>query len=114
VRSSTFDEVADHWLTPNEANMSIVPNNARAERDSLAYARRDVGDDIWTPDQMTKFLDHVAGLRSSNIDLDASTLRIRQARVDVNRRDTIVATKTQAQRATCRSRHISWRWSRPC
>jgi integrase len=73
-------------------------------------------DDIWTPDQMGKFLDHVSAhrlggcfaltllglrreevgeLRWSDIDLDAGTLRIRQARVDVNGRDTIVTTKTQ-------------------
>ena len=73
-------------------------------------------DDIWTPEQMGKFLDHVAphrlagcfaltllglrreevgGLRWSDIDLDIGKLRIRQARVDVNGRDIIVATKTQ-------------------
>jgi integrase len=73
-------------------------------------------DDIWTPEQMGKFLDHVAahrlggcfaltllglrreevgGLRWSDIDLDAGALRIRQARVDVNGRDNIVATKTK-------------------
>jgi integrase len=73
-------------------------------------------DDIWTPEQMGRFLDHVAahrlggcfaltllglrreevgGLRWSDIDLDAGALRIRQARVDVNGRDTIVATKTE-------------------
>ena len=73
-------------------------------------------DDIWTPEQMGKFLDHVAahrlggcfaltplglrreevgGLRWSDIDLDAGALRIRQARVDVNGCDTIVATKTE-------------------
>src|SRR5271156_5304081 len=73
-------------------------------------------DDIWTPDQMGTFLDHVAahrlggcfaltllglrreevgGLRWSDVDLDAGALRIRQARVDVNGRDTIVATKTK-------------------
>jgi hypothetical protein len=65
---------------------------------------------------MGKFLDHVAahrlggcfaltllglrreevgGLRWSDIDLDTGALRIRQARVDVNGRDTIVATKTE-------------------
>lgn len=64
---------------------------------------------------MGKFLDHIAshrlagcfgltllglrreevgGLRWSDLDLDAGTLRIRQARVDVNGRDTIVPTKT--------------------
>jgi integrase len=68
---------------------------------------------------MGKFLDHVAalrlggcfaltllglrreevgGLRWSDINLDAGALRIRQARVDVNGRDTVVATKDQAQR----------------
>jgi integrase len=73
-------------------------------------------DDIWTPEQMSTFLDHVAahrlggcfgltllglrreevgGLRWSDVALEAGTLRIRQARVDVNGRDTIVATKTE-------------------
>jgi hypothetical protein len=72
-------------------------------------------DDIWTPEQMDKFLDHVAahrlggcfsmtllgprreevaGLRWSDVDLETGVLRIRQARVDVNGKDTIVATKT--------------------
>jgi integrase len=187
--SRTLDEVADHWLTLREADTSIGPNTVRADRESLAYARRAFGavpvqkltpaalanwsatltgkggrtlspatkrraivrlksvmaharkmrwltydpsadlespeqkavtataaDDIWTPDQMGKFLDHVAahrlvgcfaltllglrreevgGLRWSDIDLDAGALRIRQVRVDVNGRDTIVATKTE-------------------
>ncbi len=72
-------------------------------------------DDTWTPEQMGKFLDHVAahrlagcfavtllglrceevgGLRWSDLDLDTGALRIRQARVDVNGRDMIVPTKT--------------------
>ncbi|GAS94966.1 site-specific recombinase XerD [Mycolicibacterium canariasense] len=72
-------------------------------------------DDIWTPAQMSVFLDHVSthrlagcfaltllglrreevgGLRWSDIDLEAGVLRIRQARVDVNGRDTIVTPKT--------------------
>ena len=62
-------------------------------------------DDIWTPMQMGKFLDHIAphrlagcfaltllglrreevgGLRWSDIDFETGALRIRQARVDVN------------------------------
>jgi integrase len=184
----TFDEVADHWLELRAAEASVGPNTLRADRDSLAYARRAFGSlpvqkitpaaladwaatmtgkggrplapatrrraivrvksvtahavrrrwlaydpaadldapeqreitatdagDIWTPDQMGAFLDHVAshrlggcfaltllglrreevgGLRWSDIDLDTGTLRIRQARVDVNGRDTIVPTKT--------------------
>lgn len=184
----TFDEVADHWLTVREADSTVGPNTVRADRESLAYARRAFGavqvqkltpaaltdwsaaltgkngkvlapatkrraiirlqsvmaharkmrwltydpsadlespeqksitaaaaDDIWTPEQMGKFLDHIAahrlsgcfaltllglrreevgGLRWSDIDLDAGTLRIRQARVDVNGRDTIVTPKT--------------------
>lgn len=184
----TFDEVADHWLTLREADSSIGPNTVRADRESLAYARRAFGavqvqkltpaaladwsaaltgksgralapatkrraivrlksvmahakrmrwltydpsadlespeqksitataaDDIWTPTQMTAFLDHVAahrlsgcfaltllglrreevgGLRWSDIDLETGALRIRQARVDVNGRDTIVTPKT--------------------
>jgi integrase len=73
-------------------------------------------DDIWTPEQMGKFLDLVAahrlagcfaltllglrreevgGLRWSDIDRETDALRIRQARVHVNERDTLVATKTQ-------------------
>ena len=39
----TFDEVADHWLTVREANPSIGPNTVRADRESLAYARRAFG-----------------------------------------------------------------------
>ena len=34
--SRTFDEVADHWLTLREADMSIGPNTVRADRESLA------------------------------------------------------------------------------
>ena len=73
-------------------------------------------DDIWTPAQMAKFLDHVTthrlggcfaltllglrreevgGLRWSDIELDTGALHIRRARVDVNGRDTIVPTKTE-------------------
>lgn len=72
--------------------------------------------DIWTPGQMTAFLDHISthrlagcfaltllglrreevgGLRWCDIDLDTGTLRIRQARVDISGHDTIVATKTE-------------------
>ena len=185
----TFDEVADHWMTLREADPSLGPNTVRADRESLAYARRAFGalpvqkltpaaladwsakltgkggatlapatkrraivrlksvlaharkmrwltydpsadlespeqkaitataaDDIWTPEQMSTFLDHVAahrlggcfgltllglrreevgGLRWSDVALESGTLRIRQARVDVNGRDTIVATKTE-------------------
>jgi len=39
--------------------------------------------------------EEVGGLRWSDVALEAGTLRIRQARVDVNGRDTIVATKTE-------------------
>lgn len=186
--TQTFDEVADHWLKLREADSSIGPNTVRADRESLAYARRAFGavpvqkltpaaladwsatltgkggkalapatkrraivrlksvmaharkmrwltydpsadlespeqksitatcaDDIWTPAQMGKFLDHVAahrlggcfaltllglrreevgGLRWQDIDLDTGALRIRQARVDVNGKDMIVPTKT--------------------
>lgn len=186
--TQTFDEVADHWLKLRAADSSIGPNTVRADRESLAYARRAFGavpvqkltpaaladwsasmtgkggkvlapatkrraivrlksvmvhakrmrwltydtsadlaapeqkavtataaDDIWTPTQMGRFLDHVAahrlagcfaftllglrreevgGLRWSDIDLQTGALRIRQARVDVNGRDMIVSTKT--------------------
>ena len=185
----TFDKVADHWLMLREADPSIGPNTVRADRESLAYARRAFGSvpvqkltpaaladwaaslagkegrvlapatkrraiirlksvmghalkmrwvnydasavvvspeqkavtatdaaDIWTPKQMTEFLDHIAahrlagcfaltllglrreevgGLRWCDIDLDTGTLHIRQARVDINGHDTIVATKTE-------------------
>lgn len=185
----TFDEVADHWLTLREADTSIGPNTVRADRESLAYARRAFGSvavqkltpaaladwaatmtgkdgralapatkrraiirvksvighalnmrwvnydasavvaapeqkavtandakDIWTPKQLNAFLDHIAdhrlsgcfaltllglrreevgGLRWCDVDLDTGVLRIRQARVDVNGKDTIVATKTE-------------------
>ena len=184
----TFDEVADHWLTVREADPSIGPNTVRADRESLAYARRTFGAvqvqkltpaaladwsaalkgkdgntlapatkrraiirlksvmaharkmrwltydpaaelespeqksitatdaaDIWMPKQMEAFLDHIAahrlsgcfaltllglrreevgGLRWCDVDLDTGALRIRQARVDVNGKDTIVPTKT--------------------
>jgi integrase len=187
--SQTFDEVADHWLKLREADPSIGPNTVRADRESLAYARRAFGavpvqkltpaaladwsatltgkggkvlapatkrraivrlksvmahakrmrwltydpsadltspeqkavvaaaaDDIWTPEQMGKFLEHVAahrlagcyaltllglrreeigGLRWSDLDLETGALRIEQARVDVNGRDLIVPTKTE-------------------
>ena len=39
----TFDEVADHWLTLRAADLSIGPNTVRADRESLAYARRAFG-----------------------------------------------------------------------
>ena len=39
----TFDEVADHWLTLRAADPSIGPNTVRADRESLAYARRAFG-----------------------------------------------------------------------
>lgn len=187
--SRTFDEVADHWLTLREADPSVGPNTVRADRESLAYARRAFGavpvqkltpaaladwaaalagqggralapatkrraiirlksvmghavkmrwvtydasavvvspeqkvinatdaTDIWTPKQMTAFLDHIAdhrlagcfaltllglrreevgGLRWCDIDLEAGVLRIRQARVDVNGKDIVVPTKTE-------------------
>ena len=39
----TFDEVANHWLTLRAADPSIGPNTVRADRESLAYARRPFG-----------------------------------------------------------------------
>ena len=39
----TFDEVADHWLKMRAADTSIGPNTVRADRESLAYARRAFG-----------------------------------------------------------------------
>jgi len=95
------------WLT-YDPSADLVTRTEGGHRHRSRY--------IWTPDQMGKFLDHVAahrlggcfaltllglrreevgGLRWSDIDLDAGTLRIRQARVDMNGRDIIVATKTQ-------------------
>ena len=199
----TFDEVADHWMTLREADPSLGPNTVRADRESLAYARRAFGalpvqkltpaaladwsakltgkggatlapatkrraivrlksvlaharkmrwltydpsadlespeqkaitataaDDIWTPEQMSTFLDHVAahrlggcfgltllglrreevgGLRWSDVALESGTLRIRQARVDVNGRDTIVATKTNVAPRSAVAAAANWR-----
>ncbi|WP_341267042.1 tyrosine-type recombinase/integrase [Gordonia malaquae] len=189
----TFDDVADHWLKVRAADAGTRENTIRADRESLAYARRAFGSvavqkltpevlvdwslnlttkpgtnadgtlkpgrplaastkrraivtvkavmahavrmrwvnydptanldapgqkvivavaegEIWTPEQMTAFLDSVAdhrlagcfaltllglrreevgGLRWSDLDLDAGELRIRQARVDVNGRDVV-------------------------
>ncbi|MBD0024396.1 tyrosine-type recombinase/integrase [Gordonia pseudamarae] len=189
----TFDDVADHWLKVRAADDGTRANTIRADRESLAYARRAFGSvavqkltpevlvdwslnlttkpgtnadgtpkpgrplaastkrraivtvkavmahavrmrwvnydptanldapgqkvivavaegEIWTPEQMTAFLDSVAdhrlagcfaltllglrreevgGLRWSDLDLDAGELRIRQARVDVNGRDVV-------------------------
>ncbi len=39
----TFDEVAEHWLTVRAADSSVGPNTIRADRESLAYARRAFG-----------------------------------------------------------------------
>jgi hypothetical protein len=39
----TFDEVADHWMMLREADPSLGPNTVRADRESLAYARRAFG-----------------------------------------------------------------------
>lgn len=36
----TFGEVADHWLKVREADNATRPNTIRADRESLAYARR--------------------------------------------------------------------------
>ncbi|MGW0037487.1 tyrosine-type recombinase/integrase [Gordonia sp. NPDC003376] len=189
----TFDDVADHWLKVREADDGTRENTVRADRESLAYARRAFGSvsvqkltpevlidwslnlttkpttnkdgtpkpgrplaastkrraivtvkavmahavrmrwvsydpttnidapaqkvivavaegEIWTPDQMTTFLDSIAdhrlagcfaltllglrreevgGLRWSDLDLDKGELRIRQARVDVNGHDVV-------------------------
>lgn len=41
--TQTFDEVADHWLKLREADSSVGPNTVRADRESLAYARRTFG-----------------------------------------------------------------------
>src|SRR5690606_7968946 len=39
----TFDDVADHWLKVREADDSTRENTIRADRESLAYARRAFG-----------------------------------------------------------------------
>ncbi|MEZ0053241.1 integrase [Mycobacterium sp. MAA66] len=39
----SFDDVADHWLKLRAADSSIGPNTVRADRESLAYARRAFG-----------------------------------------------------------------------
>lgn len=179
----TFADVADHWLKVREADDAVRANTVRADRESLAYARRAFDetavqkitpealtdwsinmarrdgkplaaatkrraivitqevfahavtmrwishdpaahlkppsqkvvvaakeDDVWTPEQMATFLDFVAdhrlagcfaltliglrreevgGLRWSDIDLTGGSLRIVQARVDVNGVDVI-------------------------
>ncbi|WP_137146921.1 site-specific integrase [Mycolicibacterium sp. CR10] len=41
--TQTFNEVADHWLKLRDADPSIGPNTVRADRESLAYARRAFG-----------------------------------------------------------------------
>src|SRR4029079_3241281 len=38
-----FHEIADHWLTLRAADPSIGPNTVRADRESLAYARKAFG-----------------------------------------------------------------------
>ena len=40
----TFNEVADHWLTVREADPDTLANTVRADRESLAYARRAFGE----------------------------------------------------------------------
>ncbi|MCZ4536347.1 site-specific integrase [Gordonia terrae] len=189
----TFDDVADHWIKVRGADERVRENTVRADRESLAYARRAFGQvaiqkltpealtewsltmttkpgtnadgtprpgkalapstkrraivtvksvmahavtmkwipydpsahlqapeqkvivavaegDIWTPAQMTTFLDYVAdhrlsgcfaltllglrreevgGLRWCDLDLEAGELHIRQGRVDVNGRDVV-------------------------
>ena len=42
IQSRTFDEVADHWLKVRRADGTSA-NTIRADRDSLAYARRAFG-----------------------------------------------------------------------
>jgi integrase len=95
------------WLTYD-------PSSDLDSPEQKSVTATDAGD-IWTPEQMTAFLDHVdthrlggcfaltllgprreevGGLRWSDVDLETGGLRIRQARVDVNGRDTIVSTKT--------------------
>lgn len=179
----TFADAADHWIKVRESDDSVRANTVRADRESLAYARRAFGEtaaqkitpealtdwsigltrksgeplaaatkrraivitqavfahavtmrwvshdpaahlkpptqkvvvaahveDVWTPEEMATFLDSVAdhrlagcfaltliglrreevgGLRWSDIDLTGGTLRIVQARVDVNGVDMI-------------------------
>jgi integrase len=108
VKAVLVHAVRMRWLAHDpSANL-----NAPEQKESTATA----ADDIWTPQQMTAFLDHVAGhrlggcfaltllglrreevggLRWCDIDVHKGVLRIRQARVDVNGRDTIVAPKTR-------------------
>ncbi|MCF8609993.1 site-specific integrase [Gordonia sp. HY285] len=40
----TFSDAADHWLTVRDADDSTRANTVRADRESLAYARRSFGD----------------------------------------------------------------------
>jgi integrase len=106
VKSVLAHAVRMRWLTYDPS-----ANLESPEQKEITAA-----EDIWTPEQMGTFLDHVGahrlggcfaltllglrreevgGLRWYDIDLDAGALRIRQARVDVNGRDTIVAPKTR-------------------
>ena len=108
VKSVLAHAVRMRWLTYDPS-----ANLESPEQKEITAA---AAEDIWTPEQMGTFLDHVGahrlggcfaltllglrreevgGLRWYDIDLDAGALRIRQARVDVNGRDTIVAPKTR-------------------
>lgn len=107
LRSVLAHAVRMRWL-PHDPSIHLSSPEQKAVTATAAG-------DIWTPQQMTAFLDHIAthrlggcfaltllglrreevgGLRWSDIDLQASVMRVRQARVDVNGCDTIVAPKT--------------------
>jgi len=96
------------WVTYDASTVVVSP-------EQKAVTATDASD-IWTPKQMTEFLDHIAahrlagcfaltllglrreevgGLRWCDIDLETGALRIRQARVDINGHDTIVPTKSE-------------------
>lgn len=54
----TFDEVADHWIRVREADEGTKENTVRADRESLAYARRAFGQTAiqkLTPEALTEW-----------------------------------------------------------
>lgn len=54
----TFDDVADHWIKVREADEGTKENTVRADRESLAYARRTFGQvavQKLTPEALTEW-----------------------------------------------------------
>lgn len=108
VKSVMGHALKMRWVTYDASAVLVSP-------EQKAVTATDTTD-IWTPKQMNAFLDHIAahrlsgcfaltllglrreevgGLRWCDVDLDTGMLHIRQARVDINGKDTIVTTKTE-------------------